>query len=136
MLNCRSWTLRLACLALAGTSLGPVAVGPAVAASPDQFRARTTADMVALCAADPSSENYVAAIHFCHGFAAGAYQYYLSLAAASEQSRFVCMPDPPPSRTEAIAEFVAWAKQHPDYMSQTPVDTMFRYLGGRYPCPQ
>src|SRR3546814_8290908 len=61
--------------------------------------------MVALCDAEPASENYVAAVHFCHGFATGAYQYHLAVVAASPDSRFVCLPDPPPSRSDAIADF-------------------------------
>jgi hypothetical protein len=113
-----------------------LAGGPVTAAEPDHFRARTTADLVALCAADPASESYVAAIHFCHGFASGAYQYYLTLAVASEGHRFVCLPDQPPSRSQAIADFVAWSKQNPDFMANPPVDSMFRYLALRYPCGQ
>jgi len=109
---------------------------PATAAAPDQFRAVTTADMVALCAADPAEENYVAAIHFCHGFATGAYQCYLSLAAASEDNRFVCPPDPVPSRSRIIADFVVWARQNSQFMPEPPVDSIFRYLGQRYPCSQ
>lgn len=108
----------------------------ATAAEPDDFRARTTADMVALCGADPASENYVAAIHFCHGFASGAYQYHLASIAASPGSRFVCLPDPPPSRSQAIAAFVVWAKQNPQHMQEPPVESMFRYLAGQYPCGQ
>lgn len=107
---------------------------PSGAATPDQFKARTTADLVGLCSAAPADENYVAAIHFCHGFATGAYQYYLSLAAASEANRFVCPPEPPPSRTEAIAGFVTWARQNALAMAEPPVESMFRYLAEHYPC--
>ena len=116
-------------LAIAGSS-------PAMAVDPDKFKARTTADLVALCSADPAQENYVAAIHFCHGFITGAYQYYLSLAAASEANRFVCAPDPVPSRSQVIAELIVWARQNPQYMSDPPVDSVFRYLAYRYPCGQ
>ena len=107
---------------------------PSIAATPDQFKARTTADLVGLCSAEPADANYVAAIHFCHGFATGAYQYYLSLAAASEANRFVCPPEPPPSRTEAIAGFVTWARQNALAMAEPPVESMFRYLAEHYPC--
>lgn len=122
---------RLVCMLIAaGASV------PAGAADPDQFRARTTADMVALCAADPAEQNYVAAIHFCHGFATGAYQYYLSLAVASVENRFVCPPDPVPSRSQVIAAFVTWARENSRFMPEPPVDSIFRYLAQRYPCGQ
>lgn len=110
--------------------------GSAMAIGPDQFRARTTADLVALCAADPAEENYVAAIHFCHGFATGAYQYYLSLVGVSEANRFVCPPDPVPSRSQIIADYIAWTRQNSQFMSDPPVDSIFRYLAHRYPCTQ
>lgn len=123
-------------VALASGCLAGVAMRPATAATPDQFVARTTADFVALCSADPASENYVAAIHFCHGFATGAYQYYLSLATASATHRFVCPPDPPPSRSQAITDFLGWIEQNEQYMSAPPVESIFRHLGQKYPCSQ
>lgn len=46
------------------------------AADADNFRVNSTGDLLALCSADPAAPNYSAAIHFCHGFASGAYQYY------------------------------------------------------------
>lgn len=116
--------------------LGLSGGAPALAASPNDFRAETTREMVALCGADPASETYVAAIHFCHGFAIGAYQYHASLAAASPADRFVCLSDPAPSRSAAIADFLRWMDQHAEYLPEPPVDSMFRYLASRYPCPQ
>lgn len=122
--------------ALAILLVGLSGGAPAQAASPEDFRAETTREMVALCGADPASETYVAAIHFCHGFAIGAYQYHASLAAASPGNRFVCLPDPAPSRSAAIADFLGWMEQHAEYLPDPPVDSMFRYLASRYPCPQ
>ena len=103
--------------------------------NPDDFHVRTTEDLVALCSVNPSDPNYVAAIHFCHGFATGAYQYYQSTI-TSPGDRFVCPPDPPPTRSEAIAGFVAWANANPLHMADRPVDSIFRYLSLTYPCPQ
>jgi hypothetical protein len=104
------------------------------AASEDQFRVRTTNDYVALCTTQPGQDNYVAAIHFCQGFASGAYQYYMSLADKSPNDRFVCLSNPPPSRDQALAAFVAWVRANPSAQSNPPVDSMFRYLAQAYPC--
>jgi hypothetical protein len=117
------------CGAIATASSGSVA-----AATPDSFRIRSAQDLVALCSADPAEANYVAAIHFCHGFAVGAFQYYENLAAASPSYRFVCVPKPPPSRSQAIASFVAWAQGNPQYMTEPAIDAVFRHLGQTYPC--
>ena len=108
--------------------------GPAGAAGPEDFRAQTAADLVVLCSAGPEEPNYVAAIHFCHGFAAGAYQYYQAIAAASPDQRYVCPPATPPTRTEAIAGFVEWIKSLPGEASKPPVEALFQYLGETYPC--
>ena len=108
---------------------------PSLAADADNFRVNSTGDLLALCSSDPAAPNYSAAIYFCHGFASGAYQYYQMAAAALPAARFVCVLDPAPSRSEAIAEFVEWARRNPNYTADKPVDLIFRYLGERYPCP-
>ena len=104
------------------------------AATTENFMVRTTADYVALCESSPGSENYVAAIHFCQGFASGAYQYYLALAQHQPSSRFVCPPDPTPSRDQVIANFLAWARANQERMAEPAVESLFRYLGETYPC--
>ena len=104
------------------------------AATTENFMVRTTADYVALCESQQGSENYVAAIHFCQGFASGAYQYYLALAQNQPSSRFVCPPDPPPSRDQVIANFLAWARANQERMAEPAVESLFRYLGETYPC--
>ena len=97
------------------------------------FTATTTADFVALCNASPSDPNYVAAIHFCEGFTVGAYQYYRAMA-NDPADRFVCLPNPEPSRDSVKASFVAWAQGNPAAMNEAPVDSFFRFLGETYPC--
>jgi len=117
------------------TSLVIVFLSPgAWAANEDQFYVRTTGDYVALCTAEPDQPNYVAAIHFCQGFASGAYQYYSSLADKSPDDRFVCLTSPPPSRDQALAAFVAWVKANPSAQNDPPVDSIFHYLAETYPC--
>ena len=107
---------------------------PARAATTDNFMIRTTADFVALCETEPGQDNYVAAIHFCQGFASGAYQYYLAVAQHDPALRYVCPTDPPPTRNQAIASFLAWARANPSSMSEPAVESIFRFLGQTYPC--
>ncbi|MDY0884573.1 Rap1a/Tai family immunity protein [Dongia soli] len=108
----------------------------AEAATADQFEVRTTADYVALCTTPPEDDTYQAATAFCYGFAVGAYQYYAALAEQSASYRYVCLPTPPPTRSSALTDFVAWLKTHQQYLPEKPVDTIFRYLQARYPCGQ
>jgi hypothetical protein len=53
---------------------------------------------------------------------------------AGQPPRLVCPPDPPPTRNAAIAGFIAWAQAHPQYMSEPPVETEFRYFMETWPC--
>jgi hypothetical protein len=118
---------------VAALSVAPFALS-ARAATTENFMVRTTADFVALCDSSQGSENYVAAIHFCQGFASGAYQYYLAVAQHSASARFVCAPDPAPSRDQVIANFLVWMRAHQEQMTEPAVESIFRYLGETYPC--
>jgi len=105
---------------------------PAFAAGPPHFQVRDTADYVKLCTTAPGDETYTSAIAFCHGFGVGAYHYYV--ATTAEADRFVCPPNPAPTRTEVINGFVTWAKTRSDVLQKPAVDSMFVYLSGTYPC--
>lgn len=103
-------------------------------ATDTNFRVTNTGDLVQLCEAAPTDTVGVAALHFCHGFAVGAFQYHQVVTAASARPRLVCVPNPPPTRNEAVAAFVEWAKRNPQQMSMPPVEGLFRFLAERYPC--
>jgi Rap1a immunity proteins len=105
-----------------------------LAATPEHFRVRSTADLVQICSTPANDPMFAAAISFCHGFAVGAYQYYLASVSGPEGRPFICLPDPPPSRTEGLQMFVAWARQNPQYMEEPAVETLFRWLATTWPC--
>ena len=100
----------------------------------DTFKVKTGSDLVALCDVSTNDPNYMAAIHFCHGFVVGAFQFYLAQVGNNAKEEFICLPNPGPSRSEGIRAFVAWAKARPETASEKPVDTLFHYLGETYPC--
>jgi hypothetical protein len=77
---------------------------------------------------------YQAAIGFCHGYAVGAYQYHQAIIPGGEQTGFVCFPQPPPTRVEAIQMFLTWTKENPQSMDDRAVDSIFRFLGTKFPC--
>ena len=101
------------------------------------FQLGTTADLVDLCTAAPTDQMGTAALNFCQGFAVGVYRVLEEENAAKRIGRMFCVPaDFHTKRTEAIADFVQWAKATPDVMSQRPADGLTRYLGTKYPCPR
>ena len=105
------------------------------AATEANFGAATTGDLVELCTAAPDSAMGTAAVNFCEGFAQGAVLVEMQNQAAFRGPKLFCMPNPPPSRNEALSEFVKWARASPDRMSATSTDGLFRFLSERYPCP-
>ena len=108
--------------------------GVAGAVTDGDFEVKTTRNLLNLCTVSTDDPRYKEALHFCHGFLVGAYQYYLATLAGPNVKPLVCPPDPPPTRNAAIAAFIGWAQAHPQYMSEAPVETEFRFLTETYPC--
>jgi hypothetical protein len=115
-----------------------IALTPCVAhaATEANFSAKSAGDLVELCAATPDSAIGTAAVNFCEGFAEGAVSVEMQNVAAFRGPKLFCMPNPLPSRNEALGEFVKWARMSPDRMSASSTDGLFRFLSERYPCLQ
>jgi hypothetical protein len=109
---------------------------PAVAGavSEKDFEVRTTQDLINLCSDAPDDSLHPQAINFCEGYLLGAFHYYQAEASGPQGIKLVCLPDPPPSRNDAIKMFIEWAKVHPQYATERPVDTEFRFLMEKWPC--
>ncbi len=108
--------------------------GPGRAAvTQDLFQVRSTGDLVDLCTAAPSDPMGTAALNFCHGFGVGAYRVLEELNRARKQPMF-CMPDPMPTRNEAVASLIQWAKANPDQLNTAPQDGVAAFLSSQYPC--
>ena len=105
------------------------------AATEANFGANTTGDLVELCAATPDTAIGTAAVNFCEGFAQAAVLVEMQNMAAFRGAKLFCLPNPPPSRNEALSEFVNWARTAPDRMAASSTDGLFRFLSERYPCP-
>ena len=108
--------------------------GIATAVEKDDFKVPTTKDFVDLCLVPVDHPYYVASVHFVQGYLVGAYHYYAVEAAGPDGNKFVCLPNKLPTRNEVIAMFVKWAEAHPQYMKETPVETIFRFLAEKWPC--
>jgi hypothetical protein len=100
----------------------------------DDFLVHSTKDLVKLCTASESEPLHQAAIGFCHGYTVGAYQYHQAITPDSGRSGLFCLPEPQPTRAEAIQMFLTWTKENPQHMNERPVDSIFRFLGAKFPC--
>jgi hypothetical protein len=108
--------------------------GLAGAMSENDFRADTTEQIVSLCTANPDDPLSQQAVNFCQGYLVGAYKYYEAAHSGPNAPKFVCLPNPAPSRDETIRMFIGWAKAHPQYMKESPVETEFRFLMEKWSC--
>lgn len=99
---------------------------------PDQYRVRTAADLARICSTPASESDAATAAAFCHGVLAGAYGYFESSTPAAD--RFVCPPNPSPTRSQVASGYVAWLKAHPNVANDGAIDALFRYAAEAYPC--
>jgi hypothetical protein len=109
--------------------------GGADAATEAEFTLASTGDLVGLCSAAPDNGVGSAALNFCEGYVQGAVTVEMLNLAAFPGSKLFCLPTPPPSRAQAMGEFVSWARAEPARLTQSPTDGLFGFLRERYPCP-
>ena len=115
--------------------LVPGLAGAAV--TDEDFVLSTTRNLVNLCSASADDPRAKEAIQMCEGYMVGAFHFYLATNSGKGDRgdmRLVCMPNPPPSRNEAVAMFVEWAKANPQYMKEPPVESEFRFLNAKWLC--
>jgi hypothetical protein len=105
------------------------------AVTADNFQLRNTGDLVALCSAAPSDPMGTAAVNFCSGFGVGVVRVLQEEDAAdrSHQPMF-CLPNPGPTRNQAIASFVHWANADPSRLTMPATDGVASFLASQYPC--
>lgn len=109
--------------------------GPAAALEPDDFVIDDAATLVDLCAAPTDDPYYTQAIHMCHGYASGVVQYALLLfAGAGAGAEVICLPEPQPTRSAAIADFVAWMGERPELADVKAPEALLRFMQDRFPC--
>lgn len=124
---------RMTMVALAVLLLVPALAG---AVTEKDFQVKTTQNLMDMCTASPDDPLYQQAINFCHGYLVGAFAYYEAASGGPDGVRLVCLTEPRPTRNEAIKMFIDWARKHPQYMQEKPVDTEFRFLMEMWPCKQ
>jgi Rap1a immunity proteins len=104
----------------------------ASAQTSSQYRVITAVELAKVCSAPASQADLATSLAFCHGFLAGAYQYFDTTVPAAD--RFVCLPNPSPSREQVAKRFVGWLKERPTLNNDGAVDALFRFAAEAYPC--
>jgi hypothetical protein len=125
----RKWILLA--IAIASAWLWP---SPAVAVERDDFLIVDAQDVIDVCTVPETEPLYAASTAFCHGYLVGAYQYHLAIFGHGKSRHVVCFPEPPPTRVQAIEQFITWLKAHPEYAKEKAPDVITRYLVETWPC--
>ena len=103
--------------------------------TPEDFKARTTQNLVNLCSASPDDPLYNQAANFCQGYLVGAFHYYHAISMGEKGEKLVCIPkNSGITRDKAVKMFVDWAQANPKYMQELPVEAEFRFLIETWPC--
>ena len=111
----------------------PFLIRSAWAVDSISFQIRNNADLVALCSTQQSDPNYVAAIHFCHGFGVGFARYHEALKEGQDFVPLFCFPETV-TRTQALTQYVSYSKAHPEYDKESVGDVVIKFLIETYPC--
>ncbi len=108
---------------------------PAKAAFDANTIPRTTGDVVAICSTADNDPQHADAASFCNGFVIGT----VSTQIGNDRVRrhglpLFCLPEREPDVTKGVAEFLAWAKAHPERSGDSAVDGVLRFVSETYPC--
>ena len=99
----------------------------------EDFSLATAGDLVDICSLEQSHPDHVAAMAFCFGFFEGGTHYDDAISTSPSYKKIICDP-PGTTRTQAVEVFVTYVRNNPQYASKTPIDTIFRALGAKWPC--
>ncbi len=123
--------------ALVGGAAGILMLAAATADSADlaDFDLENSADLAALCGAEPDTPNFSDARQFCFGFISGVSLFYTTALQAGRIKKGVCS-EQQLTREELRANFVAWHSEHPEFADASPLDGFVRSAVNRWPCEE
>jgi hypothetical protein len=100
----------------------------------DDYQLDTSGDLLDICTVDKSNVQYWEARAFCLGYFTGGIHLHDALARSATFPRIACAPADT-TRNEVVAAFVSFAQAHPEYLDELPMDTVFRAVNAKWPCP-
>ena len=92
-------------------------------------------DLLSICTHTPEEDDYTAAMSFCYGFFEGGIRYAEAISGANNQRNLVCAPADT-TRLQAVEVYVDFMRANNQFLSEQPIDAVYRALIGKWPCPQ
>lgn len=99
----------------------------------DDFQVETTQDLLDICTLERGHPSHFEAQAFCYGYFQGGADFHQALAAGPEFQPIAC-PTSEVTVRDVVATFVAYARAHPEYLDERPMDTAFRAVSAEWPC--
>lgn len=103
---------------------------PAGAAEEEAYVIKNAGDLVNLCD-DPANG---LAIQMCHGYLIGVHHMYLGIAEVHDVDIYCVPSDTKMTRSEFVAQFVAWADTKPGLAQANARDSILEFAGTVFPC--
>ena len=99
--------------------------------APVSINIRTAGDLADACTTRPVDRVSFARLNFCNGFAQGVLQTDRQNPSGTK----VCMPNPPPKRSETMREFAGWVRADVSRKDAVASVAFLRFMAERFPCP-
>ncbi len=107
----------------------------AASVSTEDFKVRTTGDLVKLCSASTKDPEYSTARGFCLGYLDAAHDYHAALTAGGTFDPIAC-PGPDVTRDRVAEALVAWANKNKRMLDgEAPIHGVMRAVSAKWPCP-
>jgi hypothetical protein len=100
----------------------------------DDFTVNTGQDLLDVCALEEGHPHYWEAQAFCYGYFHGGADFHQALSSGPNFQPIAC-PSGEVTVRDAVDAFVAYARAHPESLSEPPMDAAFRAVSEKWPCP-
>lgn len=126
--------MRFQIVVLGITFSAVLSIAAAAAVTASQFPPRTVRDLIGICAPANNDPMRTAAVSYCNGYVTGAVIVEKANGMQKNAHPLFCLPTPPPTHSQALAAFTAWANAQPARLGEPAIDGLFTYLAATYPC--
>ena len=99
----------------------------------DDFTVETGQDLLDVCTLDQDHVSHWEAQAFCYGYFQGGTDFHQALVSGERHDQIACPPEGATIR-DAVRLFVDYARAHPEYLGEAPMDLVFRAVAEAWPC--
>lgn len=99
----------------------------------DDYELDSARDLLDVCTVSPLHDDHDVAKAFCVGFFAGGLHFHDAVSGTPNFPRIACAPKTT-TREEVVDTFVTYVRGHTQYLTEPPMQTVFRAVVNKWPC--